>query len=83
MRRILAITLFLALAMTGCSGGSQLDRIKVGGTAEEPTLTVPKNFSVDKTVTKVVTPGKGATLQTGDTAKVDFAAYNGRTGKQF
>lgn len=83
MPRIIAACLLVALVLTGCSGGTPLNNVKVGGTPESPTLTVPKGFTVDETTTKVIKKGTGATLGAGDTAKVDFVAYNGRTGKSF
>jgi FKBP-type peptidyl-prolyl cis-trans isomerase len=81
--RIVAAVLMFALALTGCSGGSPLDKVKVGGSPKSPTLTVPENFTVDATTTKVLDKGTGPRLASGDMAKVDFVAYNGRTGKQF
>ncbi|HKY56782.1 MAG TPA: FKBP-type peptidyl-prolyl cis-trans isomerase [Aeromicrobium sp.] len=88
MRRIplsksTALVLTFALVVTGCSGGSPLDELSVGGTAKAPKVTVPEDFSVDETTTKVVKQGTGAKLASGDLAKVAFVAYNGRTGKQF
>lgn len=78
-----AVVLAFALTLAGCSGGSPLDKVSVGGSASEPKLTVPEKFTVDETTTKVIKQGTGAKLATGDLAKVGFVAYNGRTGKQF
>jgi len=78
-----ALVLTFVLAVAGCSGGSPLDKLSVGGSAAAPKVTVPENFSVDTTTTKVVKQGNGDTLATGDLAKIAFVAYNGRTGKQF
>jgi peptidylprolyl isomerase len=81
--RIIALTVVFALAVSGCSGGSPLDKVSVGGSAQDPKLTVPENFSVEKTTTKVIKQGSGDKLAAGDLAKIGFIAYNGRTGKQF
>ena len=81
--RSTALVLAFLLAVTGCSGGSPLDKLSVGGSANAPKVTVPENFSVDETTTKVIKQGTGAQLASGDLAKIAFVAYNGRTGKQF
>jgi len=81
--RIIALVLTFVLAAAGCSGGSPLDKLDVGGTAKAPKVAVPENFSVEKTTTKVIKQGSGDKLVTGDLAKIAFVAYNGRTGKQF
>jgi peptidylprolyl isomerase len=81
--RIIALVLTFVLAAAGCSGGSPLDKLSVGGTATAPKVTVPENFSVDQTTTKVIKQGHGDKLAAGDLAKIAFVAYNGRTGKQF
>ena len=73
----------LVLVAAGCSGSSPLDKVDVGGSDTAPKLTVPENFSVDATTTKVVKQGNGDKLIAGDLVKVAFVAYNGRTGKQF
>lgn len=83
MPRIIALTVAFALALAGCSGGSPLDKLSVGGSAHAPKVTVPENFSVEKTTTKVIKQGSGDKLATGDLVKIGFVAYNGRTGKQF
>jgi peptidylprolyl isomerase len=75
--------LTFVLAVAGCSGGSPLDRLSVSGSAGAPKVTVPQNFSVDKTTTKVLKQGSGDKLAAGDLAKIAFVAYNGRTGQQF
>jgi FKBP-type peptidyl-prolyl cis-trans isomerase len=77
------LVLTFVLAAAGCSGGSALDKVSVGATAGAPKVTIPENFSVDKTTTKVIKQGSGDKLATGDLAKIAFVAYNGRTGKQF
>jgi FKBP-type peptidyl-prolyl cis-trans isomerase len=78
-----ALVLTFVFATAGCSGGSPLDKISVGATAGAPKVTIPENFSVDKTTTKVIKQGSGDKLAAGDLAKIAFVAYNGRTGKQF
>jgi len=78
-----AVVVALVLAVAGCSGSSPLDKIAVGGSDTAPKLTVPENFSVDATTTKVIKQGSGDKLIAGDLAKIAFVAYNGRTGKQF
>jgi peptidylprolyl isomerase len=75
--------LTFALAVSGCSAGSPLDKLDVGGGAQSPKVTIPENFTVEKTTTKVIQQGDGPKLAAGDLAKVAFVAYNGRTGKQF
>jgi peptidylprolyl isomerase len=77
------VVLTLVLAVAGCAGGSPLDKVEVGGSATAPKLTIPDNFAVDETTTKVVKQGSGDKLAEGDLTKVAFVAYNGRTGKQF
>jgi len=78
-----ALALTLVLAVAGCTGGSPLDKVSVAATAGAPRVTVPENFSVDETTTKVIKQGSGDKLAAGDLAKIAFVAYNGRTGKQF
>jgi peptidylprolyl isomerase len=81
--RSAAVILTLVLAAAGCSGGAPLDELNVTGEARSPKVTVPEDFSVEKTTTKVIKQGSGDKLAAGDLAKVAFVAYNGRTGKQF
>lgn len=80
-----------SLALAGCGssdsdggdgGSSDLSSIKVSS-AKTPKVTVDKGFKVSKTETDVITEGSGDTLKDGDTVKVNYAALNGRTGKQF
>lgn len=60
-----------------------LDVIKVGGTAAAPTLTfTPKPLSVKTTTTKVITPGKGATLTKANAITFNYVLVNGKDGKQ-
>lgn len=82
MSRLVALIAALALAAAGCSGGPSLEGISVKE-GKHPSLTVPKNFAVDQTTTKVLQAGKGAKAKSGDTLKVDYVAVNGRTGKEF
>ena len=81
--RSTALVLTFVLAVAGCSGGTPLDELSVGSEATTPKVTVPENFSVEVTSTKVLKRGTGNKLATGDLAKVAYVAYNGRTGKQF
>ncbi|HUP99091.1 MAG TPA: FKBP-type peptidyl-prolyl cis-trans isomerase [Aeromicrobium sp.] len=83
MPRFIALSLTFVLVLAGCSGGSPLDKVRVAGSDKSPVLTVPKDFTVKATTTKIIHKGDGPKLAGGDTAKVDFVAYNGRTGKQF
>jgi FKBP-type peptidyl-prolyl cis-trans isomerase len=86
VRRILAVSVVACLLLAGCggsdSGGQALDDVKVSG-GDNPKLTVAKNFSADKTGTKVVKKGDGEETKSGDVLKVNYVAVNGRTGKQF
>jgi peptidylprolyl isomerase len=70
-------------AKTSTAPVSPLDVITVGGTATTPTLTFrAKPLSVKATTTKVVTPGSGVKLTGANTARFNYALYNGRDGKQ-
>jgi peptidylprolyl isomerase len=85
VRRILAVSAAACLLLAGCgseSSSSGLDRITVRG-GDSPKLTVGKDFKTGSTETRVVTKGSGDKLATGDVAKVNYVAVNGRTGKQF
>lgn len=91
MRRILLASVAASLVLAGCGnsdsdkadgGSAELSSIKVSS-AKSPKVTVPKDFKIAKTSTEVVTEGGGATVKSGDTVKVNYAALNGRTGKQF
>lgn len=91
MRRILLASVAASLVLAGCGGGdsdgsdggsADLSSIKVSS-AKTPKVTVDKGFKISKTTTDVVTEGDGDTLKSGDTVKVNYTAFNGRTGKQF
>ena len=77
------MVLTVVLAAAGCSGGSPIDKLSVTGEPKSPKVSVPKDFSVEQTTTKVIKQGSGDKLAAGDLAKVAFVAYNGRTGKEF
>lgn len=87
MRRILLASVAASLFLAGCGGSDggasgTIDDITVtdGGT---PKVSVPKEFSVGTTATRVITPGDGAEVYEGDTVQANYVAVNGRTGKQF
>ncbi|WP_456694761.1 FKBP-type peptidyl-prolyl cis-trans isomerase [Aeromicrobium sp. P5_D10] len=91
MRRILLASVATSLVLAGCGsndsdggdgGSSDLSSIKVSS-AKTPKVTVEKGFKVSKTETDVITEGGGDKLKDGDLVKVNYAALNGRTGKQF
>lgn len=85
MRRILLASVAMSLVLAGCGGGGatgDIDDITVSD-ADTPRLTVPKDFSLDTTTTKVLTQGDGPEVFEGDTVQANYVAVNGRTGKQF
>ncbi len=88
MRRILLVSAAAVLFLSGCgssdagTSSGNLDEVKVSKGAS-PDVTVGKDFSVDKTESKVLTKGSGETVVAGDSVKVNYVAVNGRTGKQF
>lgn len=91
VRRILLASVAASLFLAGCgssdsdggkSSSAELSSIKVSE-AKTPKITVPKGFAVTKTETEVVKDGGGDVVKSGDTVKVNYAALNGRTGKQF
>ncbi|MFI5428483.1 FKBP-type peptidyl-prolyl cis-trans isomerase [Aeromicrobium sp. UC242_57] len=88
MRRILLASVAASLVLAGCGGsdsdggGADLSSVKVSS-AKTPKITVDKGFKVTKTSTDVVSEGDGDVVKAGDTVKVNYAALNGRTGKQF
>ncbi|MDO5500051.1 MAG: FKBP-type peptidyl-prolyl cis-trans isomerase [Propionibacteriaceae bacterium] len=66
------------------TSATDLDAITVDGAAgEQPTVEVPAPFGVDETITKVLTPGDGATIAENGTAEVHYLGVNGRTGEPF
>lgn len=91
MRRILLASVAASLVLAGCGSGdsdggsggsSKLSSIEVSE-AKSPKVTVPKGFKVTKTETDLISEGGGDTVESGDTVKVNYSAFNGRTGKQF
>ncbi len=61
-----------------------LDAVVVkGGDGQKPTVTLPAPMAIDKTRTKVLIPGDGATLKASDTVEVMSVGVNGRTGEVF
>lgn len=83
MFRWLALVLLLCGGLAGCASEPPLEKVKVKRTAGSVTLTVPKDFAVEKSQVDVLKKGTGSVLDDGDIAKVDYVAYNGRTGKKF
>ncbi len=86
-----AAVLALALATTGCSGSSSsssgtdpLAKVTVSGSdaTKAPTVTLsPTPLSVDRTSTRVVTEGDGATLKATDLVTINALILNGKDGK--
>ena len=63
---------------------TNLSRIDVQGSfGETPKVTVKAPWAVDKTRAQVLQPGKGATVEAGQTVEVNYYGLNGRTGKKF
>ena len=83
MPKLISVIVLAALTLAGCGGGPSLDKVTVSGTGKATTVTVPKKFAVDKSVTKVLKQGTGAAVKAGDSVKVNYIAVNGRTGKVF
>jgi peptidylprolyl isomerase len=81
--RSFALALTLCLGLTGCASGPSLDDVKVRTSSKSVALTVPKNYAVDQTIVKVLSKGHGELVRADDTVKVDYSAYNGRTGRRF
>lgn len=86
VRRFLLASVAASLVLAGCggsdSGGGSLGDVKVSS-AKSPKVTVAKGFTASKTSSKVLKPGSGETLASGDAVKLNYVAVNGRTGKQF
>ena len=63
---------------------ASLDGVTVSGAVgKAPTVTLSKTpFSVTKTVTKVLSPGTGATIGQGQKVQVDYLLVDGRDGKE-
>lgn len=84
MRRIAitAIVAVFALVLSACGDTGPLAKVKVSKD-DAPTVTFSKDFSVEKTVSRVITEGDGEKLKKGDTISFVYLAMNGRTAKQF
>lgn len=71
-----------AKACAAASDGPVADSIKIGGGKKgEPTVTFDSPLKVDATQRHVVTQGSGRATKPGDVMDLEFAVYNGRTGK--
>jgi peptidylprolyl isomerase len=71
-------------AAAGCadSGSASKSVTVAGDVGAAPTTTFQGPYSIDTTERSIVTEGDGVELQTGDYALIDFAMYNGSTGKE-
>lgn len=79
----MAIVAASTLLLTACGGGAgDLDGVEVTK-GDAPKVTVDKDFTSKETTTKVVKEGGGEEIKEGDTAKINYIAVNGRTGKEF
>lgn len=72
----------VSLVLAGCGGGTDLDGFTVSK-GESPSVKVEKDYTTEKTQTRVVAEGDGGEVATGDTVKINYIAINGRTGKEF
>jgi FKBP-type peptidyl-prolyl cis-trans isomerase len=81
--KLISVIILAALTLTGCGDGSALNGVSVKGSGTSTTVTVAKGFEADKSATKVLKQGTGATVKDGDSVKVNYIAVNGRTGKTF
>lgn len=71
-----------ANACAPAADGPVADSIKISGGAKgEPTVGFSSPLKVDSTQRRVVTQGSGKATKTGDVLDLDFAVYNGTTGK--
>jgi len=80
-----AIVAAASLVLTGCGSGDtpgDLADVSVSKAAN-PKVAVDKGFTATKTTSRVLSPGSGAQLASGDSVKVNYVAINGRTGKEF
>jgi len=88
--RVLSAVVIPLVFLAACGSGktdaktsNALDVITVGGTDKAPTVTFKtKPLSVKATTTKVVTPGKGATLTRTNSVMFNYTLFNGKDGKQ-
>ena len=63
--------------------GTVDDVTVTGEPGAKPKVSFDKPFYVDKTESKVISPGDGAVVKENDKVKVDYVGVNGRTGKEF
>jgi FKBP-type peptidyl-prolyl cis-trans isomerase len=88
VRRVLLVSAAAVLLLSACGSSDpeaapgNLDDVTVSA-GGAPKVGVSKGFSVDKTVSRVLTEGSGPEVQAGEAIKVNYVAVNGRTGKQF
>jgi peptidylprolyl isomerase len=92
VRRPLAFLLVVSSALIGllaivpaasAAAAAPLSSVKVSGDiASKPTLKFAKPFAVKKTADKVVTPGTGAALTSGQTITFDYVLVDGRSGNE-
>jgi peptidylprolyl isomerase len=85
--RALALLILPAVLLTACGSGDDgdpaLKPVTVKGEmGKKPTIEVKKNFKVEKTSTRVVNEGDGATVKKGQRVTVDYVLVNGRDGKE-
>jgi len=63
---------------------NNVDKVSVsGGFGKEPKVKVDSPWAIDKTRTKVLDPGKGDVVKTGQTVEVNYHGVDARTGKMF
>jgi peptidylprolyl isomerase len=91
--RTLAALAIPAVLLAACGSGSANDSTSTGDSAlaavkvagksgEKPTVTVKAPFSVKATSTRVITPGTGPKVATGQSVNVQYVLVNGRDGKE-
>lgn len=69
---------------TPVKASTNLDAITVTGKfGAKPTVKFKAPWAIDKTRTKVLSEGKGATVQKTGTVEVNYEGVNGRTGETF
>ncbi len=81
----MAIVAATSLVLAGCGSDDSaggLGDVKVSKDTK-PKVTVGKDFTATKTTSRVLNPGAGEALASGDAVKVNYVAINGRTGKEF
>lgn len=82
MRRFLPVVLLATLTLTGCADDGGLSSVKLTG-GKHPKLSVSSPLMVTKSATRVIKPGAGHTIATGDLVRVRSIAANGSDGKSF